>query len=199
MDSWEAAEQLWIGYEDLLETQGLVTDIATASSTVVISDTIAQTAEQWRDDAPAKGFSPGRAARYAAFGTVDGFASHNWFVAIDAALPKTDTWAVDTLLKVAADSTVYTPSWCLVFLTMMALLEGRGFAGAARDVQRDYFDLLRGNYGLTLPFVALIYGVVPVRFQVLGFAALSLAYTIVLSLWRSSRENVIASSGSKQP
>merc|ERR1712039_159216 len=114
-------------------------------------------------------------ARYAAFGAIDGFAGHNWFEALDASLPSTGAWEVDTVAKVVCDSAIYTPCWCVVFLAVMALMEGRGAKGAIKDVRTDFFDLLKGNYGFTLPFVAAIYGLVPVRFQVAAFAALTLA------------------------
>eukprot|EP00913_Durusdinium_trenchii_P018507 g17389.t1 len=34
----------------------------------------------------------------------------------------------------------------------MAILEGRGVQAGISEVRRDFVDLLRGNYGFTLPF-----------------------------------------------
>jgi len=197
-----AALDIWEGYEHLLDTQGLLTDTATGCVISAMSDSIAQATEGRRGGAALQvsgGAGPklDRILRYAVFGSMDGFAGHNWFEALDALLPKTDTWTVDTLLKVAADSAVYTPGWCVVFLATMAVLEGRGPAAAVQDIRRDFFDLLRGNYGITLPGVFLIYGCVPVRFQVAGFAALTLGYTIILSLWENAREAVGAESAAQ--
>ncbi|CAJ1351511.1 unnamed protein product [Effrenium voratum] len=168
------------GYEQLLETQGLATDVATAATLNAASDTVAQLSEV-KDRKP---FSAARVLRYMSFGSLDGFAGHHWFEALDM-LPKHDS-VLDTAQKVLADSLVYTPCWCACFLFVMAVLEGRA-AEAISEVRKDFWELLTGNYGLTLPFVALIYGCSPVRYQVACFALLTLAYTIVLSLWANAR------------
>jgi len=181
--------QFWEGYETLLDKEGLLVDTATGSTITALSDTLAQATEKAKDRRWDTYLSPERVGRYAVFGAIDGFAGHNWFEALDASVPRSGEWVADTLLKVTADSLFYTPGWCVVFLCIMAILEGRGVAGAISDLRRDYLELLRGNYGFTLPFVILIYGLVPVRFQVAGFAALTLAYTIVLSLWENARSS----------
>ncbi|CAJ1438721.1 unnamed protein product [Effrenium voratum] len=146
-------------------------DVATAATLNAASDT---------DRKPCAA----RVLRYMGFGSLDGFAGHHWFEALDM-LPKHDS-VIDTAQKVLADSLVYTPCWCACFLFVMAVLEGRA-AEAISEVRKDFWELLTGNYGLTLPFVALIYGCSPVRYQVACFALLTLAYTIVLSLWANAR------------
>ncbi|CAE8583037.1 unnamed protein product [Polarella glacialis] len=137
-------------------------------------------------------FNLGRTLRYAAFGFYDGFADHHWIQFLDSTLPKTGSGILDTALKVLSDSVVYTPCWCIVFLFAMAVMDGRSARAAVQEVKRDFVELLRGNYGLTLPFVVLIYGWVPVRYQVAGFQALTLAYTTVLSLWANERASQLA-------
>mmetsp|Transcript_42378 Transcript_42378/g.79010 ORF Transcript_42378/g.79010 Transcript_42378/m.79010 type:complete len:277 (+) Transcript_42378:36-866(+) len=178
-----AVEYALEGYENLLETQSLGTDVATAAFLNSASDTVAQLSEMRQDG---KSFSAARSLRYGMFGSMDGFAGHYWFQALDAA-PKSGIEVVDTLSKVLADSALYTPCWCVLFLFVMAIFEGRGAEAGLAEVRRDFWDLLKGNYGITLPFVALIYGLAPARYQVACFAGLTLAYTIVLSLWASSR------------
>lgn len=193
-----SAMGLWESYETLLDSQGVLTDVATAATLNVVSDSIAQTTEAARK--PGDFEDPGakfqlnwqRSLRYAVFGSYDGFAGHHWFEFLDSTLPKSGNGIFDTFLKVLSDSLAYTPCWCLVFLFSMAIMEGRSAATAIQDTRRDFFDLLKGNYGITLPFVALIYGSVPVRFQVAGFQALTLAYTIVLSLWANARQTKVS-------
>lgn len=182
---------LWEGYENLLETQSLPTDVTTAAVLNAASDSVAQISEM-NSKSSSDGKRPGlvnlfRVLRFAIFGTMDGFFGHNWFSALDGAIPKTGVWLDDTLMKVAADSAIYTPWWCATFLVVMAILEGRGISVALSELRRDFFELIRGNYTLTLPGVCLIYGFVPVRFQVVGFAILTFCFTIVLSLWNNSR------------
>lgn len=168
------------GYESLLDAE-VATDVATAATLNAASDIVAQSSET-KDSR----ISSARVLRYAIFGSLDGFAGHHWFEALDAA-PKTGDLVLDTVAKVLADSLLYTPCWCVAFLMVMAVLEGRGLQAGVAEVQRDFLELLRGNYGFTLPFVALIYALAPVRYQVACFAALTLAYTIVLSLWANAR------------
>ncbi|CAE7758942.1 MKK1 [Symbiodinium necroappetens] len=180
------AESAWQGYESLLDSQGLATDVATAAVLNSASDVVAQLSEMQREDG--RVIRAERALRYAAFGSMDGCAGHYWFTVLDTTLPRSGDDVVDTVAKVLADSAVYTPCWCVAFLFVMAVLEGRGPRTGVLEVRRDFWSLLKGNYGITLPFVALIYGLAPVRYQVACFAALTLAYTIVLSLWASARD-----------
>eukprot|EP00435_Cladocopium_sp_Y103_P059405 s1306_g21.t1 len=143
------------GYESLLDAE-VATDVATAATLNAASDIVAQSSET-KDSR----ISSARVLRYAIFGSLDGFAGHHWFEALDAA-PKTGDLVLDTVAKVLADSLLYTPCWCVAFLMVMAILEGRGLQAGVAEVQRDFLELLRGNYGFTLPFVALIYALAPV-------------------------------------
>ncbi|CAE7704318.1 Pxmp2 [Symbiodinium sp. CCMP2592] len=180
------AESAWQGYESLLDSQGLATDVATAAVLNSASDVVAQLSEMQREDG--RVIRAERALRYAAFGSMDGCAGHYWFTFLDTMLPRSGDDVLDTVAKVLADSAVYTPCWCVAFLLVMAVLEGRGPQAGVLEVRRDFWSLLKGNYGITLPFVALIYGLAPVRYQVACFAALTLAYTIVLGLEVGGRE-----------
>eukprot|EP00931_Biecheleriopsis_adriatica_P006291 TRINITY_DN107708_c0_g1_i1.p1 TRINITY_DN107708_c0_g1~~TRINITY_DN107708_c0_g1_i1.p1 ORF type:complete len:290 (+),score=63.27 TRINITY_DN107708_c0_g1_i1:51-872(+) len=186
----QAAADAFERYESLLDSEGVLVDVATAAALNAASDVVAQGTEAMERtgmEKDADGFSVSRTLRYGAFGSLDGFAGHHWFETLDAVLPRSGNDVADTALKVLADSLLYTPCWCVTFLAAMALMEGRGPKEAATEVRRDFVELLKGNYGITLPFVALIYGSVPVRYQVAGFACLTLAYTIVLSLWANAR------------
>ncbi|CAK9003647.1 Mitogen-activated protein kinase kinase 1, partial [Durusdinium trenchii] len=97
------------GYEQLLDSQGLVTDVATAAVLNAASDSVAQLSEDDED------FRVLRVLRYATFGSLDGFAGHHWFEALDS-LPKIGNPVMDTAVKVLADSLLYTPCWCAAFL-----------------------------------------------------------------------------------
>eukprot|EP00929_Paragymnodinium_shiwhaense_P077993 TRINITY_DN40326_c0_g1_i2.p1 TRINITY_DN40326_c0_g1~~TRINITY_DN40326_c0_g1_i2.p1 ORF type:complete len:289 (+),score=25.24 TRINITY_DN40326_c0_g1_i2:49-867(+) len=180
----ETALGVWAGYEELLRSNGVLTDTATTAFIDALSDGIAQTAERKEQ----KSADLARALRYAAFGTVDGFASHYWVQFLDRLVPDFGAWEVTTTAKVVVDSLVYTPLWCVVFLGMMALLEGRGWQAAQDDISCDFSKLLGGNFLISLPFVACVYGLLPVRFQAAGFATLTLVKTCIISFWASSRD-----------
>jgi len=124
---------------------------------------------------------------------VDGAVSHVWFVGLDG-LVGDGQGLVDTLVKTAADTFVYTPVWCAWFLATMAVLESPTVGevtGRVRSIpeiwREEWGELLRGNIGFFLPITGFIYGLVPRENRVLAFGIASLVYTTILSLWNESR------------
>lgn len=109
------------------QSNGLVTDIFTNGAIHVLSDATAQATERTSLVArvpSTDGPDVARVARFGAFGAADGAVSHAWFLALDSVVGESGT-TTETLLKVAADQLVYTPLFCVWFLSAFVLLEGR--------------------------------------------------------------------------
>ena len=177
--------ELWAAYEAAADTNSLLTDIGTVCVLNTVSDTAAQLTEsQLRAEAGARDLM--RTGRFFAFGVADGALSHVWFEVLDATVGDDGT-VVQTLLKVAGDALVYTPLWCVWFLAAFVVLEGRPWRSIPAVIGGEWLELFRGNLGFFLPLTGLIYGFVPRDERVLAFAAASLVYTALLSLWNSAR------------
>ena len=190
-----APSDLWSAYEAAADANSLLTDIVTAGTINSISDATAQVTET-RIRASARDAKPdfARTGRFVTFGAVDGAASHVWFVGLDALIGEDGT-LVETCLKVAADACVYTPLWCVWFLALFVLLEGRPARTIPAVLKAEWLELFRGNLGFFLPLTGLIYGCVPRDERVLAFGCASLVYTAILSLWNSARGSVAAPAG----
>ena len=59
--------------------------------------------------------------------------------------------------------------------------------GALDQVGRDWKELYIGNVISWLPFNVVIYGAIPVNYQVLAFSGFTVLYTIFLSVWIEAR------------
>ena len=188
-------------YEYAVENYGVATDILTSGCINTASDTLAQLREQGGSGAALNStsttrrskFDSVRTLRLATFGLLDGAVSHVWFVGLDG-LVGDGQGLVDTLVKTAADTFVYTPVWCAWFLATMAVLESPTVGevtGRVRSIpeiwREEWGELLRGNIGFFLPITGFIYGLVPRENRVLAFGIASLVYTTILSLWNESR------------
>ena len=186
------AAQLWSVYEAAADSNSLATDMVTAGTINVMSDSIAQATEGTNPFASRATPTTGgpdfrRIARFGSFGSVDGALSHLWFFALDAVVGEEGT-ITETILKVVADQLVYTPIFCAWFLAAFVLLEGRDVRSIPSVLRADWFELYRGNAGFFLPLTGLIYGFVPRDERVLAFGLGSLVYTWILSLWNSARD-----------
>lgn len=82
-----------------------------------------------------------RTKRFALFGIVDGAFGHNWFLILDYFIKGNQN--VDVFYKVVADTTIFTPIWCVWFLVVMGLLEGSLFNKFKENKFRiEYRELL---------------------------------------------------------
>lgn len=126
-----------------------------------------------------------RVLRFGSFGLMDGFCSHFWFNWLDSQGFASDTLGVG--MKLLADFTLFTPNWCWVFIMYTSLYEGRGVKSAMAQVRRDWKELYTGNVITWFPFNVVLYGYVPLEYQVLAFSSFTVLYSIFLSLWTEGR------------
>ena len=179
--------EVWRAYEAAASSQPLAADMLTCATCGTIADSIAQFSERAVGDASSMLTDVRRTARFGIFGFFDGAVAHGWFHALDAAVGDDGTTG-QTLVKVAYDALLYTPCWCLWFITAFALLEGKSLRDIPRMVKNDFGELYQGNLGFFLPLTGIIYGVVPRNQRVLAEELANLVYTTFVSLWSHARD-----------
>ena len=141
---------------------GLFNDMGTVFVSNAISDLIAQITEKRKLDPLATVTSSSlssattssssllpqsfdldfeRTKRFAYFGFFDGAFGHTWFLVLDYYI--TGITNMDVVYKVIADTTIFTPLWCIWFLVVMGILEGSLMNKLNENkLQSEYKELL---------------------------------------------------------
>lgn len=125
--------------------------------------------------------------RWAFFGAMDGTLTHAWYRVVEeisAFVSGGDpTPMKEVASSVIATSMVYTPMYCVLFLSISALWDGKGMDGV-RKVIRDKLPTMTTA---TLPtwtvFNTFLFACVPLQFRVLTCEAFHYLYLVVLALW----------------
>src|SRR5688500_12549174 len=94
---------------------------------------------------------------------VDGTMGHIWYSQLDNVILGHTALAAGT--KVLADSLLWSPMYCAVYLKVMALLEGHSAGAAAARIQKDWHSMVTATISAWLPANVLIYGVVPLEYR----------------------------------
>lgn len=182
---------LWRAYEAAAESNSLATDMVTCGCMSTVGDSVAQLTERCSEEASAACQDMTRTARFGAFGFADGAVAHVWFRALDATVGDDGTMQ-QTLIKMASDALLYTPIWCVWFLTAFVVLERKDVRSIPNVVRNEFNELYRGNLGFFLPLTGIIYGCVPVSSRVLAEELANFVYTTFLSLWNHGRTEIPA-------
>ncbi len=82
-----------------------------------------------------------RTSRFAVFGFFDGAVGHSWFHTLESYIP--DYRIVDIIARILADAVIYTPIWCLWFLTAMNCLERRSSFTRIRTWLDEWLSLIK--------------------------------------------------------
>lgn len=175
-------------FKEIMESNGYLADMLTVFGTTTLSDFIAQTAERSQQALKADGipfvFDAARLKRFALFGFFDGAVGHTWFQLLDKYITGSDTTAI--IQKVIADTSLFTPFWCLWFVIGMAIIKRNfDFVGALKS---EYKELLAIDVGFFLPLSCIVYSVVPLHARVTFFAVASVLYTTLVSLWNEQKK-----------
>lgn len=91
-----------------------------------------------------------------------------------------------TLKKVALDQLVFAPSFLMVFLTNLNLLNGRSLRDTKEDLSSNYLDIMVANWKLW-PAVQLVnFYLVPLNYQVLLAQSVAVVWNTYLS-WKTNQ------------
>ena len=182
--------QLKLNVNDVIETYKtavgdndmLLRDMVTVFGTTTLSDSIAQTTERLGNRNP---IDKARLLRFATFGFFDGAVGHSWFIALDSVIRGSGN--VQVIEKIALDTLVYTPLWCLWFVVAQSLLK-RNY-DVISSVRNEWRELAWLDLGFFLPLSCIVYSIVPLESRVTVFAVASVIYTVLVSLWNEQKKN----------
>jgi hypothetical protein len=82
-----------------------------------------------------------------------------------------------------ASSVLYTPVHCVYFLSLISLLEGRGWSGAVRRVKGDTFAMLWNATKVWGPVNLLLFGFVPLHMRTIVSMSIHYVFLVGLALW----------------
>ncbi|CAM9177265.1 unnamed protein product [Phaeothamnion confervicola] len=161
-------QELWEGYQALLETAPLLTKATTAGLIFPAADVIAQYIEHRGKDgdssAPEDGdfnVDFGRVARFAVFGFfVQAPWNHYFYQILDGALPPSpEPFSETTAVKVIVDQFVQAPIFTAIFFVVLGALEGKDPAVVRRTLAGEYKPTMVANWRLWVPasFVNIAY------------------------------------------
>jgi len=123
-------------------------------------------------------------ARWATMGLLDGYMTHAWYWFIEAAAP-----AHLPLLKVTGmiltSSLVYTPLYCLGFLLVMGILEGKSLQSIQEKVQKNLLQLTTVTVKTWAPLNVILFGLIPLQSRVCFSMICHYVYLIGLAMWES--------------
>jgi len=146
-----------------------------------------------------KEFDMNRFRNFAVFGFLDGAVSHSWFLLLDHFIKGHQL--IDILARILADNLLYTSVWCAWFISAMALVE---YIFTAEDKRpnllefnaskflAEVLDLFKASFRVVFPVTCVLYTITPPSHRVTVSALGSTIYTIVVSLWNSSKAKSIS-------
>jgi len=126
-----------------------------------------------------------RTSRFAVFGFFDGAVGHSWFHTLESYI--TEYRIVDIIARILADAVIYTPIWCLWFLTAMNCLEKRSPFTRVRIWLDEWLSLVKLSTSVYLPISVVLYSFIPIERRVFASALGTMICTVFLSIWNATR------------
>jgi len=148
-------------YAQLLETWPLLTKSATAATLLGAGDVAAQRLVEADEHA----WDARRTGKLAVMGgLMVGPALHAWYGWLGRAVPGATPSRVAA--RVVADQFAFAPVFLSAFLGVSYAVDGK--PSPARKVMRDIGPVLKTNWAVWIPYQTFVFGVVPVKWQVLA-------------------------------
>ncbi|KAK5645679.1 hypothetical protein RI129_004143 [Pyrocoelia pectoralis] len=172
-------------YRNALKKYPLITSSIQTSSLMVAGDIIAQTAIE------ANSLKNINLLRTSQFGVVGLFlvgpTLTTWYKVLDKYLGNKGTSAV--LKKVAFDQGLFAPTFIVVFLTSLAIVQQKNVESSINELKTNYKDILIANYKLWPLVQVCNFYVVPVQYQILVVQFVALTWNTYLS-WKTQGSNL---------
>lgn len=199
---------LWQAYLGLLESDPLPTKSVTAAVIIGAGDAAAQAIEN--SESEESSVDVPRVLRWALFGLLlQAPWNHFFYLLLDGSLPPTpDPFTSTTLIKVAIDQFVQVsvarghikrsrlppiyqcplnpyvqaPVFTAIIFVFFALVEGKGFSFAQRQISEELGQVLLKNWAIFLPATAINLAFLPNELRVLFLNGVFFFWVIFLSL-----------------
>ncbi|KAB0796496.1 hypothetical protein PPYR_10557 [Photinus pyralis] len=167
-------------YKTALKKYPLITSSLQTSGLTIAGDILAQTAVEGNS---LKNINLLRTSQFGAVGLfLVGPTLTTWYRFLDKCLGNKGASAV--LKKVAFDQGLFAPSFIVVFLTSLAIVQQKNIKSSIDELKMNYKDILITNYKLW-PLVQLgNFYIVPVQYQILVVQFVAIIWNTYLS-WKT--------------
>jgi hypothetical protein len=167
--------RLWSGYVQNLETNPILTKSLTSGVLNVMGDFIQQMFFSNNSR-----YDYGRTARQAIWGAaIPGPFLHYFYGGLARRFPGNSAKTV--LTKIALDQTVGAPLIVTSFYWTTGLLEGKSVSDVKKKYVESFWPTMKLNYQLWPAAQAVNFAFVPVAWQVIYVASVSLVWNVILS------------------
>mmetsp|Transcript_23223 Transcript_23223/g.37283 ORF Transcript_23223/g.37283 Transcript_23223/m.37283 type:complete len:340 (-) Transcript_23223:131-1150(-) len=127
---------------------------------------------------------------WAVCGVVDGVCTHHWYHFIQSVADMTTYGTLTKALAMTATSNLlYTPIYCMGFLFLLSLLEGKGVEGAKTRIRVDTKTLVLNSLKVWGPTNVLLFAFVPLQIRTFVSMLIHYVFLVGLAVW-DSRVNV---------
>ncbi len=116
-------------------------------------------------------------------GLADGLACHAWYSLMEAKCGFIANNVHRALAMNGISSVFFTPTYCVGFLVLLSLLEGKGARGAADRVRRDGGDLVAKSVQVWGTLNMPLFLLVPLHLRVMVSMGFHYVYLVGLALW----------------
>jgi hypothetical protein len=127
-------------------------------------------------------------SRWAFFGVVDGVFTHMWYEVsewIAIGLLPGGSHAAHVGVKIFFTGGAYTPAYCLLFILVGALWDGKRGEEIADKFKAEAWPLLKGTVPLWTGINVLLFWFVPIKYRVLVAEVFHYVYLIGLAIWEA--------------
>ncbi|XP_034943333.1 protein Mpv17 [Chelonus insularis] len=172
-------------YKNLLNKYPLGMQAVQAGTLMAIGDQMAQNVVEKRKF---KDLDFIRTAQFYAIGfCIGGPATRTWYGILDKYIGSKGNTVV--LKKVACDQLLFAPTFIVILLSSIGLMQGNNIDGVKRKISNEYEDILINNYKIW-PLVQLInFKLVPLQYQVLVVQSIAIFWNTYIS-FRTNRDQL---------
>jgi len=171
----------WAGYNNALGFNPLLVDAITTMFLYVLGQLTLSLLTS-------KMSSKSVMSRWAFFGIIDGVFTHKWYKISEwlaIAIHPAGGHAAHVGIKIFFTGGFYTPAYCLLFILVGAIWEGKRGQQVVDKFKAEAWPLLKGTVPLWTGLNVLLFWFVPIKYRVLVAEIFHYVYLIGLAVWEA--------------
>mmetsp|Transcript_44641 Transcript_44641/g.111886 ORF Transcript_44641/g.111886 Transcript_44641/m.111886 type:complete len:322 (+) Transcript_44641:148-1113(+) len=171
----------WVGYNNALGLNPLLVDAITTMFLYVLGQLTLSLLT-------GKISSKSVMSRWAFFGIIDGVFTHKWYKVSEwlaVAMHPAGGHAAHVGIKIFFTGGFYTPAYCLLFILVGALWDGKRGQQVINTFKEQATPLLKGTVPVWTALNVLLFWYVPMKYRVLVAEIFHYVYLIGLAIWEA--------------
>ncbi|KAL5015865.1 hypothetical protein ScPMuIL_005454 [Solemya velum] len=122
---------------------------------------------------------------YSTFGLVfSGPLIHHFYRLMEKLMPSSRKSKTDPIKRIILDRLIFAPPFIVLFLYVIAILEGQGNAAAIQKIRDQYWSILLLNWKVWTPVQYLNVNYIPPKYRVLFGNLIAFVWTIIVARQR---------------